>query len=218
MPLRLPFPSSEAELNIYFQNATAYLIANAARLNISAATLAHLSGVLNEWNTVYPKCVNKDLRTKTFTQIKNQLQEELIRAMRQVYLDIPQTTFTTEDRAALNLTKRKNYRSLPPVPDTVPVGSVAINNRLEHCIRFFNSGGSKAKPYLVRGCQIWYKIGEPVVDVSELRYLITASKSGYTHYFEGQLAGKMVHYWLRWENTKGETGPWSTIISATIGG
>ncbi|MEK6257559.1 MAG: hypothetical protein AABP62_02975 [Planctomycetota bacterium] len=26
------------------------------------------------------------------------------------------------------------------------------------------------------------------------------------------------YYWLRWENTKGETGPWSAMVSATITG
>jgi hypothetical protein len=218
MSSQLPFPSSDAELHIYFQNAVAYLTTNASRLGITNTTLAHFTAVLNEWNVVYPKCANKDLQTKTFTELKNKWRTELMRALRHSYKDIPQSIYTPEDRAALNLPVRKGYRSAPPVPNSMPAGYLNINNRLEHRIHFYNSGGSKAKPYLVRGCQIWYKIGEPAVDVSELRYLITAPKSVYIHQLEGQHAGKMVHYWLRWENTKGETGPWSNVISGTVGG
>lgn len=218
MPLRLPFPSSEGELNIYFQISIAYLNTNAARLGIAATRLLLVLDLLNHWNTTYPICVNKDLRTKTHTQTKNQLQTDLMRALRQLYNDIPESAFTIEDRQTLNLPKKKGYRTAPPVPSTVPIGTVNINNRLEHHISVFNSGGSKAKPYLVRGCQIWYKIGETPGSFSEMSYSITTSKSPHIHHFGGQDVGKMVHYWLRWENTKGETGPWSSMVSATIGG
>ena len=30
-------------------------------------------------------------------------------------------------------------------------------------------------------------------------------------------ANKVAHYMLRWESTRGETGPWSETASATIG-
>ena len=30
-------------------------------------------------------------------------------------------------------------------------------------------------------------------------------------------ANKVAHYMLRWENTRGELGPWSETASATIG-
>ncbi|HUU96700.1 MAG TPA: hypothetical protein VM487_13255 [Phycisphaerae bacterium] len=34
---------------------------------------------------------------------------------------------------------------------------------------------------------------------------------------DGADANKVAHYMLRWENTRGETGPWSETASATIG-
>ena len=33
----------------------------------------------------------------------------------------------------------------------------------------------------------------------------------------GADGGKTAHYMLRWENTRGEPGPWSETASATIG-
>ena len=35
---------------------------------------------------------------------------------------------------------------------------------------------------------------------------------------ETRRAGKMVYYWLRWVNTRGETGPWSITINAMVMG
>jgi hypothetical protein len=74
------------------------------------------------------------------------------------------------------------------------------------------------KPDGVRGCQIWMKIGSPATDPDELTYLATDTRSPYVYHFEGKDAGKAAYYWLRWENTRGETGPWSDSVMATIAG
>jgi hypothetical protein len=90
--------------------------------------------------------------------------------------------------------------------------------RLEHTISFTDQDGSVAKPDGVRGCQIWFKIGEPAIDPSELSYMTTDTASPFTYQYNGVNAGKTVYYWLRWENTRGETGPWSDVVMATITG
>jgi predicted phage tail protein len=36
--------------------------------------------------------------------------------------------------------------------------------------------------------------------------------------YTGAQAGQMAYYWLRWVNTRGEKGPWSEPVSATITG
>jgi predicted phage tail protein len=36
--------------------------------------------------------------------------------------------------------------------------------------------------------------------------------------YTGAQAGQMAYYWLRWVNTRGEKGPWSEPVSATIAG
>jgi hypothetical protein len=78
---------------------------------------------------------------------------------------------------------------------------------------------SKAKPAGVRGCQVWLKIGTtPPASVSELNDLATDTRTPSVAQFAAADAGKTADYWLRWENTKGETGPWSAAVSATIAG
>ena len=70
----------------------------------------------------------------------------------------------------------------------------------------------------MRGAQIWVKIGDPApADPSELTFLATDTRTAYLAKFDGADAKKVVHYMLRWESTRGETGPWSETASATIG-
>ncbi len=69
------------------------------------------------------------------------------------------------------------------------------------------------------GCQIWIKIGDPApTDPSQLRFLDVDTSTPYKVEFQGEDAGKTAHYMLRWVNTKGEQGPWSQTVSATITG
>jgi hypothetical protein len=218
MPIRLPFPSTESELDNYFKQCIAHLEDNKVRLQIPDEDITTALSILARWNTYFLKAQNLDLRTKSITQNKNESREDLIALMRKIYKNIPDRLLLVEDRVLFNLPKKKGYRSAPPVAETVPIVTVYINNRLEHTIKFFNSGAAKSKPYLTRGCQIWYKIGEPPADIEDMRYMITASKSPHIHHFKGIDIGKTVYYWARWENSAGKTGAWSAVVQATIAG
>ena len=57
-----------------------------------------------------------------------------------------------------------------------------------------------------------------VVSASDLIFVAETTKSPFVNHFNGADAGKMVYYWMRWVNTRGEVGPWSAMVSATIGG
>jgi hypothetical protein len=78
---------------------------------------------------------------------------------------------------------------------------------------------SKAKPDGVMGCEIWVKVGDPApTDPEQLQFLGTDTRTPYVAEYSGEDAGKVAHYMLRWVNTKGEQGPWSQTVSATITG
>lgn len=218
MPKYGPFPSKEADLNSYFQIAVPYLLENRTRLLISQANQDLIELKLEAWNEIFPQSQNSNTKTKTIIQIKDGAKEELMTALRAVYADIPASIWTLEDRNTLNMPERSTSKTPAPVPTTVPIGQVNTSRRLEHTISFTNEDGSSAKPFGVHGCQIWYKIGTPAVDPSELSFMFTDTASPHIHQFSGEHVGKNVYYWLRWENTRGETGPWSDVVMATITG
>ena len=218
MPKNGVFPSKETDLNIYFNVVVPYLLENRIRLLISQANQDLIELKLEAWNEIFPQSQNDNTKTKTIIQIKDGAKEELMTALRAVYADIPASIWTLEDRNTLNVHERSTTRTPAPVPITVPIGQVNTSRRLEHTISFTNEDGSSAKPFGVHGCQIWYKIGTPAVDPSELSFMFTDTASPHIHQFSGEHVGKNVYYWLRWENTRGETGPWSDVVMATITG
>ena len=59
--------------------------------------------------------------------------------------------------------------------------------------------------------------GDYIPRPSELTFLATDTRTPYVAAFDGADANKVAHYMLRWENTRGETGPWSETASTTIG-
>lgn len=216
MPKLGPFPSKEADLNNYFLAAFAYLILNKTRLRLSEEDENILNELFSEWNTKYPISQNENTRTKITIKDKEDAKDNLMVFLRKVYADIPNSILTNQDRITLNLLSRDTSRTPAAIPDSKPVVLVDTRNHLEHTISFSNIDGSKKKPEGVRACQIWYKIGTAPIDPSELIFMTSDTASPFTHHFEGKDIGKNVYYWLRWENTRGDVGPWSDAIMATI--
>ena len=57
----------------------------------------------------------------------------------------------------------------------------------------------------------------PPADPSERTFLAADTRTPYLAPYMGADANKVAHYMLRWESTRGETGPRSETASATIG-
>jgi hypothetical protein len=218
MPKLGPYPSKDADFNTYVQAAVTYLILNGLRLGITTTNQTALTDRRDEWNAAYPASQNANTRTRTTTKEKTVARKQMIVCFRSVYADIPASSLTNADRFTLNLPVRETVNTPNPVPTSKPVGQINTSRRLEHTISFIDEDGGTAKPRGVRGSQIWCKVGSPVTDVTELRFLTTDTSSPYLHKFEVEDAGKSVYYWLRWENTRGETGPWSDVVMATVNG
>ena len=218
-----PFPGKEADRNSYYGVACPYLLlaANVTRLGISAGNKATLQSAYTAWNNAYPLSQNPNTRTTTTIADKNNADDDLQTIMRTIFGDIPDSALTSTDRSTLNLPEHSNSHTPAPVPTSAPVATIDSGNRLEHSISVVdeNTPTSRAKPDGVRGCQVWEKIGAPApVSATDLIFVAETTKSPFVNHFNGADAGKMVYYWMRWVNTRGEVGPWSTMVSATIGG
>jgi hypothetical protein len=74
-----------------------------------------------------------------------------------------------------------------------------------------------AKPQGVQGCQIWKYVGDTTpADASGCTFLALDTRTPYTDEHDAADAGKNVYYLLRWQNAKGEPGPWSDVVTAKI--
>jgi hypothetical protein len=69
----------------------------------------------------------------------------------------------------------------------------------------------------VHGAEIvWAILPEPPKDISELIHSAFCTASPFRLEFKESDRGKTVYLCVRWENTTGEKGPWTAILSAII--
>jgi hypothetical protein len=215
-------PAGDGQFDAWQTNFVAYAVANAVALGLDPLVdIPPLTAAQGVWATEYPANTAAQAAAEAARQAKVGARgafEGVVRplvARLQASPDVDDT-----ERQALGITVRDTIPTPVEPPETRPVVSVDTRQRLQHTIGFADEATPtrKAKPAGVRGAQIWVKIGDPApVDPSELTFLATDTRTPYVATFEGADANKVAHYMLRWESTRGETGPWSETASATIG-
>ena len=215
-------PRSDAEFNTWLQNFTHYASSRLAELGLVAADLTPITAAQTDWDTAYSDHVAAQAAAQGASQTKNTVRataEALLRPLVQRIQSQP--AVSDAHRAGLAITMRSTERTSAGVPESRPVGTIDTSQRLRHTINFSDESTPthRRKPEGVMGCEIWVKVGDPApTDPSQLRFLATDTATPYVAEYDGADANKAAHYMLRWVNRKGETGPWSQTVSATITG
>lgn len=209
-------PSSTHSKRIFLNEAKN----NEASLHLNADDTNALQSASDAWVSAYEAHKAAWVAAQAATQRKDVARQDLESLIRQkgtkIQADI---TVSNELRTKLGLTIVDKVRTPAAKPTTRPIGTVDTSQRLQHTIHFRDerTPTSRAKPDGVRACQIFTKKGDPPpLDEKDLVYVASDSSTPYVLQFDGADVGKTAHYMLRWENTRGETGPWSETISAVI--
>ncbi|ADQ78381.1 hypothetical protein Palpr_0219 [Paludibacter propionicigenes WB4] len=216
-------PRSDGEFNSWQESLVSNTEPNVDRWQISREDYATLNVKKSVWDTSYAKASNKQNRTAADVADKKEARadyESYIRSFVAQWLS-NNSRVSDSDRTRMGLTVKTGTRTSVAKPETSPVASIDFSTRKRHIVNFADEASprSKAKPAGVHGCEIYIKVdGEAPKLVSELKYLTTCTASPYEVDFDGDQAGKMAYYWLRWVNTHGESGPWSITASAMIVG
>lgn len=212
-------PDTEAEFRAWLKNFLDFANANLAALGLVAADTAPIAAAAVTVDTALADSVAAQAAAKAAVETK-QAAIDAAKALVRPLAQRIQSSNTVLDshRHSLGLNVRSTTRTAVAVPTTRPVATIDTSQRLQHTISFVDeqTPGNRKKPDGVMGCEVWIKIGTPPTDPSELTYLATDTKTPYTAVFDGADAGKLVSYMLRWVNRRGERGPWSQTVSATI--
>ncbi|HEX8465236.1 MAG TPA: hypothetical protein VF627_11520 [Abditibacterium sp.] len=212
-------PADEGQFTDFSENLTTEVGENAGAAGVSAPQVTDLTAKFQSWvaaradfnaaKTAYDaaataKVEARDALTSTIRALVGQMQKF--------------AGMTDELRRKFRITIAKE-RGVIAAPDSFPTLTVHNMSRLRHEIEFRDSltPDSKAKPDGVLGCQLFLQIGgEAPVDGAAMQFLALDTKIPYTHDNPASDLGKPVHYCARWQNAKGETGPWGPIASATV--
>lgn len=211
-------PRNDAEFNIWQSNLISILTPNTDVWGFPADDFSALLALQTTWNTVFAKASSKSNRTYADVQAKDDTRKTYETGIRQFLKQwiMFNSKVSDSERERMGLTIRKETRSPAPVPATSPVGVIDFSVRLRHSISFSDkeTQNSKAKPKGVHGCEIWMKLEND----SDFRYHGTDTRTPYIVSFDLDQAKTEVQYRLRWVNTRGEYGPWSSILSAVVPG
>jgi hypothetical protein len=165
----------------------------------------------------------EDPVTRTSVAISNKkaAREVLVKTLRQdikEYLNFNRH-LTDGDREALGLPVYKKTRTPAHIAERHPDFDVESNEIRRLTVNFFDQGNrhTKAKPPGQHGVEIhWGICDTPPQSIDELTHSSFDTHTPFTLDFDESQRGKRVYFALRWENTRGQKGPWSEIVSAVI--
>ena len=213
-------PDSDADFLAWLNNFVNYGNLNLAQLHLVAADFSPFLGLREQFTDALTNNEAAQANARGARVTKDNLRDHIEELIRPFVGRLQGTAgITDEQRENLGITVRSTTRSRVAAPTTRPVVTIDTRQRLEHTIIFVDelTPSSKAKPPGVQGCEIYMKVGGALpAGPSELKYLATDTRTPYVVEFEGTQGGQIAYYMLRWISTRGETGPWSQTVSATI--
>jgi hypothetical protein len=126
---------------------------------------------------------------------------------------------TDEDRVNLGITVPDTTPTSPHDPETMPVVTRIDSSIIMRIILHDKDSmsGRRAKPYGIHGVEIrWAILDAPPVTTADLIHSEFSTRTPHTFICEENQRGKTVWFCLRWENSRGQKGPWSELYSAII--
>ena len=212
-------PRKDRELLAWTINFLRYLYPALARFNFPAAEYDKLTALRDDFSQKLDAATEPATRTKTSVLAKNIARAALEKALQQDVKEflLFNRNVTDEDHDDLGLPIYKTSRTPTPVATTIPWVQVVMT-----VIRYlrFDFGGSetsRAKPAGQHGMELAGLIGgERPANVHALTLSYFDTHTPLSIAFEEEDRGKTFWFAVRWENTRGEKGPWSEIQSAII--
>ena len=215
-------PGADAAFDTWQANFVSVVNGNLAGYGLVAADLTPVTAAQAAWNASLPAHVAAQAAATAAKETKDANRASLEAAVRTVVRKVQATpAVTAAAKAAAGITVPDSEPTPAGPPTTAPVGKVDTSQRLQHTVSFADSATptSKAKPAGVRGCEIWMKVGPPPpASAGDLQFVTLDTRTPHLITFDGADANKTVTYWLRWVSTRGQAGPWSAAVSATVPG
>jgi hypothetical protein len=215
------FPRKDADLLQWAVSFLAALVKIYERTGFPKTVYDQLVTLKNTFSAKLQIADAPETRTAPTIRDKNDARKALETSLRQnigEYLTRNHLV-TDVDRANLGLPIHNTTRTPAPVADKAPDFDVDTSVIGRLTMHFFVTGGShrKGKPAGQHCAEIIWLISDtPPTRWEQLIHSAVDTNSPLTLVFENDQRGKTVYFALRWENTRGEKGPWSEIANAII--
>ncbi|MDR2811327.1 MAG: hypothetical protein LBB84_12390 [Tannerellaceae bacterium] len=176
----------------------------------------------NPYVTAYNLWISPSTRTPLVVDDLAETEKAMIDRLRQLNkMLIGDPAVTDTDLDAMGFPKRPtNSRTPAPVATDAPRFSFTplVGHRLQ--IDYLDKESPRpagAKPKGQHGAEIRWAFSEtPIVNYKDLVNSVFDTASPAIIEFEGDNCGRTIYVAMRWENTRGEKGPWSDIESTHV--
>ena len=215
-------PGPDAEFDSWQQTWVTYAVANAAALGLDPILdIPAIQAAQTAWDTDYDGHLTASAAAQAARAAKDGERATYVTLLRSFSQQIQKRSGTTdEQRGGLGITIPDTEPTPVPAPTTAPVLNIVTSERLRHVVEASKTaleGGALGKPTGVRGVQLWRKIGDPApVDESDLEFVSEFTRTRMTLDYQMAQGGLTVYYQARWVGTRGDTGPWGELVSATV--
>jgi hypothetical protein len=219
MPSKDFIPAADAAFNTWQYQLADAIGDHATAWGIPATAVTQLQNQRGNWDGAYSWVTNPATKTKARILAKNEARKEYVaflRALLKQYITY-NPAVSDEDRVNMGLPIHDTKPTPVPPPSTRPEFEFEIATR-QIKIHFRDAGSeSRAKPKGVAGAVIYYEIREtPPADQEDLRNSVFTGRTPYSLEFHESDRGKRVYFAIRWQNAKGDKGPWSELQNAVI--
>jgi hypothetical protein len=217
-------PPRDADFDGWFLNLKNYVNTKTsgtppAWTHIPAEKVTTLTARYDAWHSAYEATIAP--HTSVQTEAKNDARKEaeaFVRPFVAQYLKFDPVT--NEDRTAMNLHNRDTLPSTIGVPATRPViTDLKPLGGFQVSIAFRDepTPDSRAIPYGMNGCLLNYAVGAAKTeDYAALATTKLMTKSPWTLGLTPEAEGRFLSCATRWQNEKGELGPWSEVQHVVI--
>ena len=212
-------PRKDVDFNVWQEIIVKAAIANTQAWLLDPNWIASaLTPARTRWNAAWAAYENPVTRTILITATKQNARAEYEKPLKTLVANLKANTrLTDDDRRAAGIHIRDTRPTPMPVPTTFPVLAIDTSTSRRLTINFRNSEtNSKAKPKGVQGAEFKWIIADEKPTVEQLTNSTFDTRTPCTLVFNDQQRAKTVWICARWQNTRGEKGPWGDMESAII--
>jgi hypothetical protein len=193
--------------------------AHLTAFNIQEVVFKPLLDLNADWEAAYAKALDPNKGTVDVAD-KNRARNALEKAVRAfVKAFLLYSPFVSDkDRDEMQIPIHDTKPTSVSPPTTFPEYSVDTSIPSQLTVGFWDAESKRrGKPKGVHGAEIRWELRESApAKAEDLINSDFTTRTPHTLVFTGDKQGQRVYFCLRWENSKGEKGPWGAIMSAVI--
>lgn len=217
-------PSREAQLAPYLQNMSAKISAAPTTYGLVAADATALATLVTAFVSALATATNPTTRTKGTIAAKDTAKAQVVATVRVLAKRIQANpAVTAQMKTDLGLPVHAVVPTPQPPPTSSPALIIVSIKPRAHIIRIAdeNTPNKRARPKGTFGAEVYSYVGDPAdapADLELWRFEGQATKAEFEVDYGGADVGKTALIVARWYNRKGETGPVSLPVNATVAG